>query len=237
MGGATPHGGVEPSVGPKTVVVGFPRVVVVCLLALAELARRKAAAVEGMNLDKVGKAEASKPPRALHADRPADASLESLHSLSKVVGTHKAPFALGRTGRTAGYQVVHVIIHLAETADSQTEDRAILKQALLDRALCANRCAAPFLIGLTSFPDVLALDSPPAKVGRVARISDAYFGLVSRAGPRARGAHREGLQFEQRPAIAFSGRRGKVRAYPLSLTIGLRLLPVARVVDEVVEQT
>ena len=25
MGGATPHGGVEPSVGPKTVVVGFPR--------------------------------------------------------------------------------------------------------------------------------------------------------------------------------------------------------------------
>ena len=156
MGGATPHGGVEPSVGPKTVVVGFPRVVVVCLLALAELARRKAAAaVEGMNLDKVGKAEASKPPRALHADRPADASLESLHSLSKVVGTHKAPFALGRTGRTAGYQVVHVVIHLAKTADSQTEDRAILKQALLDRALCANRCAAPLLIGLTSFPDVL----------------------------------------------------------------------------------
>ena len=52
MSGATPHGGVEPGVGPKTVVVGFPRVVVVCLLALAELARRKAAAVEGMNLDK-----------------------------------------------------------------------------------------------------------------------------------------------------------------------------------------
>ena len=110
MGGATPHGGVEPSVGPKTVVVGFPRVVVVCLLALAELARRKAAAVEGMNLDQVGKAEASKPPRALHADGPADASLESLHSLSKVVGTHKAPFALGRTGRTEGYQLVHVMV-------------------------------------------------------------------------------------------------------------------------------
>ena len=51
MGGATPHGGVEPSVGPKTVVVGFPRVVVVCLLALAELARRTAAAVEGMNME------------------------------------------------------------------------------------------------------------------------------------------------------------------------------------------
>ena len=37
MGRATPHRGVEPSVGPKTVVVGFPRVVVECLLALAEL--------------------------------------------------------------------------------------------------------------------------------------------------------------------------------------------------------
>ena len=85
-------------------------------------------------MDKVGKAEASKPPRALHADRPADASLESLHSLSKVVGTHKAPFALGRTGRTAGDQVVHVVIHLAKTADSQTEDRAILKQALRCKA-------------------------------------------------------------------------------------------------------
>ena len=83
MGRATPHRGVEPSVGPKTVVVGFPRVVVVCLLALAELARRKAAAVEGMNLDKVGKAEASKPPRALHANGPADACLECLHSLSE----------------------------------------------------------------------------------------------------------------------------------------------------------
>ena len=48
MGGATPHGGVEPSVGPKTVVVGFPRVVVKCLLALAELARREAAVVENI---------------------------------------------------------------------------------------------------------------------------------------------------------------------------------------------
>ena len=34
--------GVEPSVGPKTVVVGFPRVVVECLLALAELASGEA---------------------------------------------------------------------------------------------------------------------------------------------------------------------------------------------------
>ena len=53
MGGATPHGGVEPSVGPKTVVVGFPRVVVEGLLALAELARGQAATVEGMNVYKV----------------------------------------------------------------------------------------------------------------------------------------------------------------------------------------
>ena len=51
VGRATPRRGIEPSVGPKTVVVGFPRVVVVCLLALAELARRKAAAVERMNVD------------------------------------------------------------------------------------------------------------------------------------------------------------------------------------------
>ena len=34
MRGTTPHIGAEPSVGPKTVVVGFPRVVVECLLAL-----------------------------------------------------------------------------------------------------------------------------------------------------------------------------------------------------------
>ena len=50
MGRATPHGGVEPSVGPKTVAVGFPRVVVECLLASAELASGGAAAVEGMNV-------------------------------------------------------------------------------------------------------------------------------------------------------------------------------------------
>ena len=34
MGGATPHGGVEPSVGPKTVVVGFPRVVFITVYRL-----------------------------------------------------------------------------------------------------------------------------------------------------------------------------------------------------------
>ena len=47
MRGTTPHIGAEPSVGPKTVVVGFPRVVVECLLALTERARGGAAAVEG----------------------------------------------------------------------------------------------------------------------------------------------------------------------------------------------
>ena len=48
--------------GPKTVVpvVGFPRVVVKRLLALAELARGEAAAVEGVDVYKVGKAKASK---------------------------------------------------------------------------------------------------------------------------------------------------------------------------------
>ena len=60
MSRATPHRGVEPSVRPKTVVVGFTRVVVECLLALAELARREAAAVERMNVDKVGKAKTGK---------------------------------------------------------------------------------------------------------------------------------------------------------------------------------
>ena len=38
VGRATPHGGVEPSVGPKTVVVGFPRVVVESFFALTEIA-------------------------------------------------------------------------------------------------------------------------------------------------------------------------------------------------------
>ena len=49
MRSTTPHIGAEPSVGPKTVVVGFPRVVIECLLALTERARGGAAAVEGMN--------------------------------------------------------------------------------------------------------------------------------------------------------------------------------------------
>ena len=63
--------------GPKTVVMGFPRVVVECLLALAQRTRGWTA-VETVNLHEVGKAVASEPPRALHADGPADAGLFSL---------------------------------------------------------------------------------------------------------------------------------------------------------------
>ena len=40
---ATPHIGVEPCAGPKTDVMGFPRVVVECLLALAQRTRGRAA--------------------------------------------------------------------------------------------------------------------------------------------------------------------------------------------------
>jgi hypothetical protein len=80
--------------------MGFPRVVVECLLALAKHTRGWTA-IEGVNMHEVGKAKASEPPRALHADGPADAGLEGLLDLSKVVGTHEAPFALGRTSRTA----------------------------------------------------------------------------------------------------------------------------------------
>ena len=43
MKGATAHTGVEPCVGPKTVVMSFPRVVVIGLLALAKTASRFAA--------------------------------------------------------------------------------------------------------------------------------------------------------------------------------------------------
>ena len=65
MSRATPHRGVEPGVRPKTVVMGFTRVVVECLLALAELASGETTAVEGMNVNKVGKAKAGKPARTL----------------------------------------------------------------------------------------------------------------------------------------------------------------------------
>ena len=36
MGGATAHTGVEPCVGPKTIVMSFPRVMIISLLALAK---------------------------------------------------------------------------------------------------------------------------------------------------------------------------------------------------------
>ena len=72
---AAPHIGVEPCAGAKTDVMGFPRVVVECLLALAQHTRGRTA-IEIVNLHEVGKAVAGEPPRALHADGPADAGLE-----------------------------------------------------------------------------------------------------------------------------------------------------------------
>ena len=50
---ATPHTGVEPCVGPKTIVVGFPRIVIIGLLALAKTASRFAA-TEGVDVCEVG---------------------------------------------------------------------------------------------------------------------------------------------------------------------------------------
>ena len=64
---AAPHIGVEPCAGAKTDVMGFPRVVVECLLALAQHTRGRTA-IEIVNLHEVGKAVAGEPPRALHAD-------------------------------------------------------------------------------------------------------------------------------------------------------------------------
>ena len=56
MGGVTARTGVKPCVGPKTIVMSFPRVictVVVGLLALAKPAGRFAA-TEGMDVREVG---------------------------------------------------------------------------------------------------------------------------------------------------------------------------------------
>jgi hypothetical protein len=59
--------GVEPGAGPKTMVMGFPRVVVECLLALAKHTPGWTAS-ESVNMHEVGKAKANEPPRAPHAD-------------------------------------------------------------------------------------------------------------------------------------------------------------------------
>ena len=53
MRGATAHTGVEPCVGPKTIVMSFPRVIVIRLLALAKFASRFAA-TEGVDVCEVG---------------------------------------------------------------------------------------------------------------------------------------------------------------------------------------
>ena len=50
---AAPHIGVEPCAGAKTDVMGFPRVVVECLLALAQHTRGRTA-IEIVNLHEVG---------------------------------------------------------------------------------------------------------------------------------------------------------------------------------------
>ena len=81
---AAPHIGVEPCAGAKTDVMGFPRVVVECLLALAQRTRGRAA-IEIVDLYEVAKAVASEPPRALHADGPADAGLEGLLGLRQAL--------------------------------------------------------------------------------------------------------------------------------------------------------
>ena len=137
MRAAAPHIGVEPCAGTKTDVMGFPRVVVECLLALAQRTRGWTA-VETVNLHEVGKAVASEPPRALHADGPADAGLKGLLGLRQAVGTHEAPFALGRTSRTARYQHVHVVIHLAESADRQAKNGVIEASFNDNRAGCTE---------------------------------------------------------------------------------------------------
>ena len=62
MSGSTPHIGVEPCVGPKTIVLGLTRVIVIELLALAKLTRR-IATPEGVHLHQIGKAKASEAPK------------------------------------------------------------------------------------------------------------------------------------------------------------------------------
>ena len=53
MGGVTAHTGVKPCVGPKTIVMSFPRVIVIGLLALAKFTGRFAA-TEGVDVCEVG---------------------------------------------------------------------------------------------------------------------------------------------------------------------------------------
>ena len=56
--GATAHTGVEPCVGPKTIVMGFPCVMIISLLTLAKYTSRFAAP-KGVNVREVGQAKAS----------------------------------------------------------------------------------------------------------------------------------------------------------------------------------
>ena len=222
---AAPHIGVEPCAGAKTDVMGFPRVVVECLLALAQHTRGRTA-IEIVNLHEVGKAVAGEPPRALHADGPADAGLEGLLGLRQAVGTHETPFVLGRPSRTARHQHVHVVVHLAETADRQTKDGAELNQTSLDRALSSGLRAAPPSVERLGFFVVHVLDEAHTLVGRVTAYQGALLVLVSAARTNTFDAHREGLQFDQPPGSAVCGSGDEeVRAQPLPLKFGLGLLP------------
>ena len=133
-----------------------------------------------MHVHEVGKAKPCKPPRGLHADGPADARLECLSGLSEAEGSHEAPFGLGGAGRQACHQDIHVVVHLAEAANHQAENRSVLTQPLLDRALNSLRGAVIITISFTGFLEVLGLDPPLALVDRVTARLIALLGLVVR---------------------------------------------------------
>ena len=120
-----------------------------------------------MHVHEVGKAKPCKPPRGLHADGPADARLECLSGLSEAEGSHEAPFGLGSAGCQASHQDIHVVVHLAEATNHQAENRSVLTQPLLDRALNSLRGAVIITISFTGFLEVLGLDPPLALVDRL----------------------------------------------------------------------
>ena len=72
---AAPHIGVEPCAGAKTDVMGFPRVVVECLLALAKHTRGWTA-IEVVNMHEVGKGEGERAPVA--TSTPVDRRMRAL---------------------------------------------------------------------------------------------------------------------------------------------------------------
>ena len=77
MRGATAHTGVEPCVGPKTVVMSFPRVMIISLLALAKYAGGFAA-MEGVDVNEVGQTGTCHTSHSLHSNGSANADDEGL---------------------------------------------------------------------------------------------------------------------------------------------------------------